>query len=125
PVFDRRSGHIVYARWWFNRYRASSVDATGITTEAARALPADSVNVWQAVEMAPRDGIFRLAGGAIRSRRGTMAYQPAFTADGTLIGVYARNLGLSPRPGATGIQAFPGRYGRAERLAGAIVGEKA
>src|SRR5439155_2728277 len=49
PVFDRRSGHIVYARWWFNRYRASSVDATGITTEATRALPADSVNVWQAV----------------------------------------------------------------------------
>ncbi len=125
PIYDRRNGHIIYARWWFNRYRASAMDPTGITTERSRALARDSVNVWQAIELGPRDGTFHLAGGAIRSRRGTMAYQPALLADGTLIGVYAQNLGLSPGPGATGIQAFPGRYGVSRRLAGAIVGEQA
>ena len=53
-----------------------------------------------------------------------MAYQPTFLADGTIAAVYAANLGLFPRPGGTGIQAFPGRYGRARRLAGAIVSEQ-
>src|SRR5262249_5512048 len=62
-----------------------------------------------------------LAFGDLASRRAMMAYQPAFLADGTPVGVDALNLGLWPRPGALGIQHFPERVGWSERVAGASI----
>jgi hypothetical protein len=120
PTLDPIRHEIVFARWWFNRYQAS-VD--GITMTAATALPRDSVNLWEAValdESGPH-----LACGDLRSRRALMAYQPAFLADGTPVGVYALNLGLWPRPGALGIQHFPSRVGWSERVAGASIPDSA
>jgi len=54
-----------------------------------------------------------------------MAYQPAFLASGMPVGVYALNLGMWPRPGPLGVQRFPGRIGRAERVAGAAIPDSA
>jgi hypothetical protein len=124
PTLDPRTGALIYARWWFNRYRAAAA-APGLTTDAHRALPGDSVNLWQAVRLEPGGRGPTLAAGAIGSRRGTMAYQPAVLEDGTLAGVYALNLGLSPRAGGTGVQCFPGRFGAARRIAGVTVDDSA
>jgi hypothetical protein len=122
PAFDPRTRRLVYSRWWFNRYLAGG-DSSGITLDPLTAQAGDSVNLWQAVELAADGSTFRLAAGAIGSRRGTMAYQPAVLADGTPVGVYAANLGLSPRPGNAGIQRFPDRYGEARRVIGPIIDE--
>ena len=120
PALDPKRGEIVFARWWFSRFQASS---SGIADHDHPALPRDSVNLWQAVALGEHGP--RLAFGAVSSRRATMAYQPAFLADGTPLGVYARNLGLWPGPGGLGIQRFPGRGGRAERIAGAAIPDSA
>jgi hypothetical protein len=120
PTIDPRRGEIVFARWWFNRYQAS---AAGVTARVGEALPRDSVNLWEAVAVAA-DG-FHLAFGGLGSRRATMAYQPAFLEGGTPVGVYALNLGLWPRSGPLGIQRFPGRVGKAERMAGAAIPDSA
>ncbi len=132
PAFDPGTGRIVYARWWTNRFRASDLDASGITTDPETALPADSANLWQAVSIAPRDSELRLACGDPRSRAATMAYQPALLEGGVVVGVYARHLALSPDPGGVGIQTFGldsarhgllGAIGPARRLAGPLPGE--
>jgi len=123
PAFDPASGRIVYARWWYNRFLAAAHDPSGITTDTARALPRGPVNLWQAIEIST-DGVLRLAAGAIPSRRGTMAYQPARLADGSWVGVYADPPGLWPGPRATGVQRFAPRYGGARTLAGAVVSER-
>lgn len=120
PAMDWKRGRLVFSRWWFNRYQAAR-DTSGITTDPARALPRDTANLWQAMEMSPRARVPRLAAGDLRTRRGTMGYQPAPLADGTIVAVYAANLGLSPRPGGTGIHALPRGFGRERRLAGALV----
>jgi hypothetical protein len=120
PAMDARHGRIVFARWWHNRYLASD-DASGLTTDPARALPGDTVNLWHAMEVRPDGGDERLACGAPASRIGAMAYQPAVLADGSIAGVYAANPGLSPRSGGTGIQCFAPRTAAGRRLAGAIV----
>jgi hypothetical protein len=65
----------------------------------------------------------RLAVGDARSRLRSMGYQPTVLADGSIATVYARNLGLSPRPGPTGIWIYAVRFGAPRRLAGAAVGE--
>ncbi|HYM80918.1 MAG TPA: hypothetical protein VEY91_05850 [Candidatus Limnocylindria bacterium] len=123
PCLDPTTGRVVFTRWWFNRHRPSRSDPRGFT--AAHAEGADSVNLWQAVEITRAGRDERLAGGDLRSRRGAMVYQPAVLRDGTLLGVFAANLGCSPRPGATGIHRFAGRFGAARHLAGAIVAETA
>ena len=120
PAMDFRRGRIVFARWWHNRYLASA-DASGLTTDPARALPGDTVNLWHAMEVTPEGTDERLACGAPASRIGAMAYQPAVLADGSIVAVYAVNLGLSPRSGGTGIQRFAPRGSAGRRLAGAIV----
>jgi WD40 repeat protein len=119
PAMDWKRGRIVFSRWWFNRYRAAD-DSSGITTDPARAIRRDTVNLWQTMEMFPGARMPRLAAGDLRTRRGTMGYQPAVLANGTIVAVYAANLGLSPRPGGTGIHALRG-FGHERRLAGAIV----
>jgi len=120
PTLDPLRGEIVFARWWFNRFQAG---ATGLAVTAAEALPRDSVNLWEAVAMTA-DG-FRLVCGDLGSRRATMAYQPAFLADKTPVGVYALNLGLWPSSGPLGLQRFPDRIGFAQRLAGAAIPDSA
>ena len=82
---------------------------------------ADSVNCGRQVEIT-REGR-RAPGRCDGARVAGMIYQPAVLRDGTLLGVFAANLGCSPRPGATGIHRFAGRFSDARHLAGAIVAE--
>jgi hypothetical protein len=124
PAMDWMSGRLVFARWWFNRYLAAPV-AAGITTDPRAAFPRDTVNLWQLMTMSLADRRQRLVGADLRTRRGTMGYQPAILADGAIASVYAANLGLSPGPGGTGIHVVsPWRPGEA-RLAGALVSGRA
>lgn len=122
PVYDFAHGRVVFARWWFNRWRPGR---SGLTSEAAAAISPDSVNLWQAISIPAHGGTSRLAAGAPASRRGTMAYQPALLPNGDLAAVFALNLGLWPRPGSLGIQRLPGQSGQAQRLAGADIPERA
>ncbi len=119
PALDPRTGHLVYARWWFNRFQAAAEG--GITATPARALPGDRVNLWHAIEISADAAVFRLAAGEIGSRRGSTIYQPAIDARGAVAGVYALHLGFAPAPGGTGVHAFARRYGAATRIAGPIV----
>ena len=121
---DWRSGRLIFARWWFNRYRAADTPA-GITTEPGAAIARDTVNLWQPMEISLSTPRPRLAAGDLRTRSGTMGYQPTVLADGAIAAVYAANLGLSPRPGGTGIHALPRSFAPARRLAGAIVSGQA
>ncbi len=124
PAMDWARGQIVFARWWFNRYRATN-DSPGITTDPERAIARDTVNLWQTMELSPLTHRARLVAGDLRTRRGSMGYQPAVLADGSIATTYAANLGLSPFPGGTGIHVLPPRFGRARRVAGAIVAGRA
>jgi hypothetical protein len=119
---DWRTGRLLFSRWWFNRHRAATA---GITTDPAAAIAADTVNLWQTMEMSPSVQRPRLAAGDLRTRRGTMGYQPTVLADGSIAAVYAANLGLSPLPGGTGIHAMSRSFGNSRRLAGAIVSGRA
>jgi hypothetical protein len=118
PTIDLETGRIVHARWWFNRYLASERDPSGVTVASARAVPGDSVNIWHALSITPDGDGGRLAGGFPLVRAETMAYQPIVLRDGTLIGVQAENLGLSPTPGRTRVYAFPRRFSAPVTLAG-------
>ena len=121
PALDRRSGRIVYARWWFNRWRPSLEDARGITADPTHALAADSVNLWQIVSARIDGSDERLEASGLRSRLASMGAEPAVLSDGSIVVTYASNLGLSPRPGVLGLQRFSPRLGHATRLVGAIV----
>ncbi len=123
PAFDPRSGRIVYGRWWFNPWLAAATPG-GITTERAHALPRDSVNVWQLVEILPGAHGPRLATGSIGSRRDAMGVEPALARDGSIFATFALNLGLSPRPGPIGVHRMPAGRARPRRIAGAIVPER-
>lgn len=115
PTVHPLSGRIVYARWWFNRYLATETDPSGLTTARARAVPGDSVNLWQAVSATPDGDQVKLAGGNPRVRAEMMAYQPLVLGEGTLVGVWSSDPGLSPAPGVTGLQIFRGGFGPALR----------
>jgi len=115
PTVDPRSGRVVYARWWTNRWLASEVDPGGVTTDRTRAVPADTVNLWHAVSIRPDGDGLRLAGGDPRSRATTMAYQPAVLADGSLVGVFAEPLSLGDGHGRPGLQVFRGGFAEARR----------
>jgi hypothetical protein len=117
PARDPRSGRILFSRWWHNRWRAAE---RGVTLAAAEALPADSVNLWQAMEIMPDGRDQRLACGAPATRAGGMCYAPAALADGSIAGVTASNLGLSPASGGVGIARFAPRLAAARRLLGPI-----
>src|SRR5262245_946404 len=69
PVMDWRTGRIVFARWWFNRWRAG---AGGLTDDEARAIPRDTINLWQPMELSPADRRPRLAAADFRTRRSSM-----------------------------------------------------
>jgi hypothetical protein len=120
PALDPRTGRLVYARWWFNRHRPGA-EGRGLAATAAGRMQRDSVNLWQPIAITPLGRDPRLAGGLAAARREAMAYQPAVLRDGALLGVYASNLGLSPRPGGLGVQRLARGGTAARRLAGAIV----
>ncbi len=121
PVYDPGSGAIVYARWWFNRWQAAVSGA--VTTDRARALPRDSINTWQLVAIRPNAHGPKLAAGSLSSRLDAMGVEPALAPDGGIVATYALNLGLSPRPGGTGIHRLDRRGGPTRWIAGAIVPE--
>jgi hypothetical protein len=106
PAYDPASGRIIFSRWWHNRFRASNVEAGGLTTLAARALPADSANLWQLVSFDPARHDTRLAAGDPRRRVASMAYQPAVLPNGAIVAAFARHLGLSPGAGGVGLAIF-------------------
>jgi hypothetical protein len=118
PSIDPRDGRVVYARWFFNRWRASDVDPSGITADPARGVPADTVDLWHALSVTPDGDGARLAGGDPRSRAGQQAYQPRVLADGTLVGVRAEHSALAPAPGRCVLQGFPGGFAAARPIAG-------
>ena len=120
PALDPRTGRIVFARWWHNRYLASG-DPSGLTTDPARALPGDTVSLWHAMSIAADGSDERIACGDPALRIAAMCYAPAPGPDGSIVGVYAANAGLWPASGGAGIQRFPGGHAAARRLAGAIV----
>lgn len=115
PSIDPRDGRIVYARWWFNRWRATNA-LPGVTLEPDLALEADDVDFWHAVSIhTDGDGV-RLAGGDPRERSGQMAYDPAILEDGTLIGVQAEESALAGPPGRTWLVRYDGGFAVREVL---------
>lgn len=118
PSVDPKTGRIVYARWWTNRWLASERDALGVTLDRARAVPADTVNLWQAISILPSGDGLKLAGGDPRTRATTMAYQPVMLADGSLVGVRAGALSLAPPHGRPRLQFFRGGFAEARALGG-------
>jgi hypothetical protein len=119
PSVDPASGRIVYTRRWFNRMLALEHDPTGLTTDRGRAMPADPVDLWQAITVLQDGDGMRLAGGNPRDRAELMAYQPVVCTDGTLVGVRAATPSLVPAPGAMTLVSFPGGIGEEVPLAGA------
>ncbi|HUK63415.1 MAG TPA: hypothetical protein VLV15_08780, partial [Dongiaceae bacterium] len=83
-----------------------------------RALPADSVDLWQAITIFPSGDGARLAGGNPRVRLETMAYQPTVLRDGTLVGVRAEHPALTPDAGRLLLQDFPTGFAEARWLIG-------
>lgn len=117
PSIDPISGRIVFARWWFNRYRATDADTTHVTADFARALPADTVDLWQAASSEWDGDRLRLQGGDPRVRAGQMAYQPVVMNDTTLVGVRPEH-GSMLDPGRLGLQAFRHGFAAARPLVG-------
>jgi len=122
PAWDDRNGRILYSRWWYNRWQPSD-DSIGVTIDQARALPRDSVNLWQIASIKPDGTDLRVEASGLGTRHESMGYQPVVLADGSIVATYASNLGLSPGPVTLGIQRFSPRLGHAQRLAGAIIEE--
>jgi hypothetical protein len=84
PAWDATTGRIVYARWWYNRWRPSDDPAThGVTFEPARAF-GDSVNLWQIVSVRPDGSGARIEASGLANRLASMGTQPAVLADGDL-----------------------------------------
>lgn len=114
PSIDPSTGRVVYARWFFSRFAASD---SGVTTDPARAMPADTIDFWHAISVMPDGDFARLQGGDPRSRIGQMAYQPVVLADSTLYGVRAERPNLL-RPTRFGLQRWKGGFAKAEPLFG-------
>ena len=121
PDYDPARDRIVYARWWFNARLPSRRTASGLTTDRAEAVPADTVNLWQAVEVDRSGGELKLAAGAPRPRVGAMGYQPCVLPDGDIAAVYALNTGLSPRSGPTGVHRLRRSLEPSVRIAGPVL----
>jgi len=119
PSIDPRDGRVVYARWWHARYLAADVPG-GVTLDRAVALPADTIDLWQAVSVLPDGDALRLAGGQPRHREAQEAYAPVVLADGTLVAVAAERPALRSDPGATAIVAFADGFGARRKIAGAF-----
>jgi hypothetical protein len=110
PTIDPRSGRIVFARWWTNRFLASESTPSGLTTDRALAVPSDRIDLWHAATITPDGDGIRLAGGNARVRAQTMAYQPLVLEDGTLIGVEDDSTSLVPKPSRPRLVVFAGGF---------------
>ena len=118
PSIDPKTGRIVYARWWTNRWLATESDPRGITLDRAAAVPGDTVDLWQAIAIEPDARHLKLAGGDPRTRATTMAYQPVMLADGSLVGVSEDPLSLVAPRGRPFLQYFHGGFAEAQRFGG-------
>jgi len=116
PAWDSRRGRLLFARWWHNRYTPGD-SSSSIAAAAAGQQP---VSLWQAMEIELDGAGEHVACGAPVTRIAAMAYQPAPLADGSVIGVYARNMSLVPGTGGVGIQRFARPLSAGVRIAGAI-----
>jgi hypothetical protein len=79
------------------------------------------VNLWHLVAIEPTSLGPRLAAGAVDSRLHAMAAEAAPMSDGSWLGTYAENLGLSPGPGATGLHRLDARGRPTRRVIGTLV----
>jgi hypothetical protein len=118
PAIDPRTGRIVYARWWFNRYLPSDVDPGGTTLDRTRAVPQDTIDQWTSVTITTDGDGLKLAAGDARRRATLRAYQPLVLADGTAVAVWAENASMLPAPGAIGLVSYRGGVGPATPLTG-------
>ena len=109
PSLDRRTGRIVYSRWWFNRTRPP-----GETSD-------DTVNVWQAISIRADGTDPRLVAKRARATRRESLTQPVIAGDGSLYGTLGDNSGLSPSPGKTEVVRIRPGSDQAEHVAGAYV----
>ena len=109
PSLDRRTGRIVYSRWWFNRTRPPGETDT------------DTVNVWQAISIRADGTDPQLVAKRARETRRESLTQPAIARDGSLYGVLGDVSGLSPSPGKTEVVRIRPGSDRAEHFAGAYV----
>lgn len=116
PSVDPTTGRLLYARWFFNRFRAAN-NAAGPVAGFEGAMRADTVDLWHAGSIEFDGDHLRLAGGDARSRPGQMGYQPIVLRDSTFIGVRAE-CGNLTRAGRLGLQAFPRRFATARPLFG-------
>ncbi|MBI5168530.1 MAG: hypothetical protein HZA61_03485 [Candidatus Eisenbacteria bacterium] len=116
PSVDPTDGRLLYARWFFNRYRAAD-NTAGIVAGFEGAMSADTVDLWHAGGIEYDGDHLRLAGGEPRTRTGQQAYQPIMLRDTTFVGVRAERTNLM-RSGRLGLQAFAKRFGAARPLFG-------
>jgi hypothetical protein len=116
PSVDPVTGRLLYARWFFNRFRAADNEA-GLVAGFEGALPADTVNLWHAGSIEFDGDHLRLAGGDARTRAGQMAYQPIVLADSMFVAVVAERPDLG-RPTRLGVRVYPNRFGESHPLAG-------
>ena len=122
PGWDPGRRRILYARWWYNRWRPSD-DPPGVAAESHADLDDAIVNLWQIVSIRLDGTDLRNDVSGLASRHASMGYQPAVLPDGSIVATYATNLGMSPSPVTLGIQRFKPLIGHSQRLVGAIVEE--
>jgi hypothetical protein len=121
PGRDPKAGAIVYARWWFNRWRPAR-EASGrlsVTADPYATATPDSADLWQVMSIAPNGSSPRLFAGAFADRRGESLDEPAVGAGGATLGVVGDRLGLSPTPGATEVVCFTSPHAPPRHVAGA------
>jgi hypothetical protein len=122
PAWDAVKGRVIFTRWWFNRWHAeeSGADAVAVAGSAPPGLAAvaphtpagDAINLWHVMSIGADGHGERVEAGGFADRRGAMGYQPAVLADGRIISVIARNLGLEPAPGALAPRRWIARSAR-------------
>jgi hypothetical protein len=129
PWFDAARGRVLFARWWFNRWRADAAGASrdgaaltgvpGVRAVAPGDAEAEAVNLWQVMEISPDGGPERLAAGAPAARAAGGGTQPVALANGRIAATVAPGGGLFPHAGPTGVGVFDRPLEPARRLAGA------
>ena len=118
---DVGSDRILFTRWWFNRHRAANLPA-GITTDPALAIARDTVNLWQAMSIAPQ----RSQAASRRRRSAPRAAAPWDTSracwlTASLLAVYAAQPRPLAAPGRGRDPPARARFDGEHRLAGALV----
>ncbi len=132
PVIDTRHRTLVFSRWWFNPWLPRAEG--GVTRNVADAMTRDSVNQWQIIEasasvqrLSDTSGRApltreRLRAGGVPDRRAGMGVQPTLVGD-AIVATYARNPGLAPAPGPTGVHLMRRAPSAGQRITGAAIGD--